>query len=206
MRILLTAAIIKCRIHKNPNIFGLSIQYRGRIGKPECKQQLTHDLIRLAHKNGWEYKDLTSQKDTNTVELILELHPECEPVFLLFDSSGRLRAPGVDETELQDSHWCSVKTQYAPIETHIALIDLLRYIAQNYMPDLEVVDEGGYWKTGDVEALQAARDCLTEKLDSVVDALAGIQRLPDEQDPESITDLVEEAIKNRLESDKRKLN
>jgi len=185
---------------------GLSIHYKGRITNPDWIRKLYQDLIRLAHESGWRCHDLTSQKKTNTVELILELHTKCDPVFFLFDSSGRLHAPSVEENETREIGWCSVKTQYAPIETHIALISLLRYIAENYISDLEVIDEGGYWKTNDVIALQSARDFLNEKTKSVIDSLTEIQEYSDMQDAESLADLVEEAVKKRLESEKRRLN
>ena len=47
----------------------------------------------------------------------------------------------------------STCTQSMPIEIHIALIELLREI-EPYFEHLEVEDEGGYWESGDREALE----------------------------------------------------
>ncbi len=184
---------------------GVSIHYRGHCS-PDRIQELYQDLIALATTSGWKNQDFTSQADTDVVAIVLYPHKECDPIYFLFDSEGRLHPPRVENGENPESSWCFVKTQYAPIETHVAVVDLLRYILNRYMPGLEVIDEGGYWETGDIEALQAARDFLAEKMDSISDALSEIQANANEHNAEVIADLVEEAVKKRLEFEKRKLN
>lgn len=82
---------------------------------------------------------------------------------------------------------------------------VLRYIQKQHIPDLEVVDEGGYWENEDIDALRAARDFVAEKIDSVANALSEIKVHEAGMNEDSISDLIEEAVKKRIESEKRNL-
>ncbi|MCI0416271.1 hypothetical protein L0222_26145 [bacterium] len=88
---------------------------------------------------------------------------------------------------------------------HVSLVGLLRYVQKHYLPDLEVVDKGGYWETGDLEALRAARDFVTEKIDSVANAISEIKVRDAAMTEDSISDLIEEAIKKGMQSEKHRL-
>jgi len=86
--------------------------------------------------------------------LIIDVHPDCERAHLLFNRQGLLRryearAPG----HYTEQKYSFVKTQFAPVEVHIAICELLRFVKDNYMPGLKVTDEGWYWETGDREKL-----------------------------------------------------
>jgi hypothetical protein len=57
------------------------------------------------------------------------------------------------------------------VEGHVALVEMLAALKREFMPDLEVSDEGGYWETRDLSALtrnmarvQKAIDTLAEHL------------------------------------------
>ena len=45
------------------------------------------------------------------------------------------------------------KTQFAPIEIHMAICDLLHLIQDDYFPSLQVSDEGEYFETRDAQQL-----------------------------------------------------
>ncbi len=63
---------------------GLSVHYKGgRISDLEHMQDLHRDLIRFADESGWKYQDLTRPGEAHIVELMLDLHADCEPVFFL---------------------------------------------------------------------------------------------------------------------------
>src|SRR5205823_206009 len=38
-----------------------------------------------------------------------------------------------------------IKTQFGPVEGHVALVEMLAALKREFLPDLEVSDEGGYW-------------------------------------------------------------
>ena len=73
-----------------------------------------------------------------------------------------MRKPGQEKNE--EPFWVSVKTQYAPPSTHITLIKLLFYLKKNYLSNLNVVDEGAFWETGDVNQLLNLRALIFEEL------------------------------------------
>jgi hypothetical protein len=182
---------------------GISIHYRGCIKNLECLQTLKRDLIRIAKESNWNYHDLSQKQDI--VEIVLQIHPHCEFVFFLFDANGRLHNPAHTEYK-PESEWCFVKTQDAPIEVHISLVRFLRYLQKNYLSDLEVIDEGGFWGNEDFNKLKANRDFIAEKMDLVTNALTEIKASTEWKDENSIGDLVEEAILKKAELERRKLN
>lgn len=63
--------------------------------------------------------------------------------------------------DLQMSDYC--KTQFAPIEVHIAIVELLESI-KPYFSVLNIMDEGGYWGTNDLSTLQKERDFVNEEI------------------------------------------
>jgi len=97
--------------------------------------------------------------------LSIAVHPDCEMVHLLFNRQGLLRryearAPGY----YTEQKYSFVKTQFAPIEVHIAICELLRFVKDNYMPGLKVTDEGWYWETGDREKLAMHLGFISDKM------------------------------------------
>jgi hypothetical protein len=74
-----------------------------------------------------------------TKGILLYLHEDCEPLRLEFDR------------ELYVQEW--VKTQFAGVDTHIRLIQMLREI-EGFFQTLVVNDEGEYWESGNQAALE----------------------------------------------------
>jgi hypothetical protein len=106
-----------------------------------------------------------SDVDDHIRGLTIDVHPDCETVHLLFNRQGLLKryepqAPGY----YTEWGYFFVKTQFAPIEVHIAVCELLRFVKDNYMPGLEVRDEGWYWETGDREKLAMYLGFINDKM------------------------------------------
>jgi hypothetical protein len=142
---------------------GISIHYKGRIGNPARVDDLRRDLVRFAAEAKWECLDLSGQDEFEILEMILYPPGPCEPVFFLFDSQGRLHPPysyQADAKGADDPGWCSVKTQDGPLEAHVQVVELLSRIQRDYIPDLEVSDEGSYWEMEDLDSLRSARELL----------------------------------------------
>lgn len=71
--------------------------------------------------------------------LLLCPHPKAEPLFFEFDSDGYM------------AHAC--KTQFAPVQMHVEIIGLLRELAP-HLDEFSVLDEGGFWESGDRQQLE----------------------------------------------------
>ncbi|MDZ7778172.1 MAG: hypothetical protein U5L09_22395 [Bacteroidales bacterium] len=89
--------------------------------------------------------------------------PGCETVSLCFLSNRKMSSPAHlklygktnDSAEQKYLYMLSVKTQYAGVEIHKFIIELFRYLKkQAYFKNLDIIDEGKYWETGDEILLQ----------------------------------------------------
>lgn len=117
-----------------------------------------------------DWKDVYCDTEVFAVDehirgLSIDVHPDCETVHLSFNRQGLLKsyepqAPGY----YTEQGYFFVKTQFAPVEVHIAICELLRFVKDNYMPGLKVRDEGGYWQTGDREKLAMHLGFISDKM------------------------------------------
>jgi hypothetical protein len=96
--------------------------------------------------------------------------PGCETLWLTFSRGGQLvvyDAPW-EEPETPGRYWVrellSVKTQFSTPEIHVAVCGLLRLV-ERHAAQLEVLDEGGYWESGDQAELAARMEGLNAALD-----------------------------------------
>ena len=82
--------------------------------------------------------------------LVIQPHENCDPFRLEFD----------ENLFLQDF----VKTQFAPIEVHIRIVELLKLLVPHFQK-LEVEDEGEYFETLDQEPLRRHIDRCFEVME-----------------------------------------
>ena len=118
---------------------------------------------------------------------------------LLFNPEGNLSSfvleiMKYDGTINKNHNWIIVKTQFGTVDAHITTVKLLRYLKKNYIPDLEVKDEGEYWETNDKEHLMGKRAFLAGKIAQVEQALSSIE-IEDEITPEELADKIEEVFR-----------
>jgi hypothetical protein len=57
------------------------------------------------------------------------------------------------------------------VEGHVALIEMLEALKREFLPDLEVSDDGGYWETHDLAELVRLRALTQEAIDGLADGL-----------------------------------
>jgi hypothetical protein len=201
---------------------GLTIHYRGKLAHTEDIDEFVEELLDIVETMKWPHSVLdddwtkpataelvfTEQKAEICGELALKgisfiPHPECEGVPLFFDAEGNLRDPItvmmlLDGTLKPEQAWLSVKTQYAPLEIHITVVNLLKYLKKRYIPDLEVHDEGKYWETNDLQMLQTKVDLLNEKLQEIAQVLDATEKMDvSGYSPEEMADFIEKLLKNR---------
>jgi hypothetical protein len=116
----------------------------------------------------------------------------------MMDQDGNLRNTIflANFDEVHDTTYVNhTKTQFAPVDVHIAIIKLLRYIQKKYMVNLEVWDEGDYWEM-EYSAILAGRiDFLNYKINFLADALNSVE-FEKGTSAESVADKIEEIFRN----------
>jgi hypothetical protein len=72
---------------------------------------------------------------------------------------------------LEEPPWCFVKTQFGPVEGHVAIVEMFAALKREFLPDLEVSDDGGYWETRDFADLARKRSLTKQAIDGLADGL-----------------------------------
>jgi hypothetical protein len=197
---------------------GLSIHYRGTLTDKRAIGRFIDEVEDIAKAMQWPCRVL-DEDWSRPPDIQLEFHapgqaslsghaglkgvsfsphPQCETVTLFFNASCMLTSPlavafSAEEGYPAQLDWQSVKTQYAGVETHVAIVRLLRYLQGKYLHDLEVHDEGGYWETNDLAALQAKLDFLGQVIDELGDRLENLEVSGDGK--EDIVARIEEVLR-----------
>jgi hypothetical protein len=167
---------------------GLTIHYSGRISEKQKLPLLIEELEEIAKVRGWKYhifetefpevEDPSVEPDGDLYGITM-LPPGCEPVEFSFASNGRMCGPmqlscwgnSTDETERKYLYMNSTKTQYAGAETHKMIVGIFRFVASHYLSDFELIDEAGYWETGDENLLVENFNRNTKLINSVAHVL-----------------------------------
>src|SRR5258708_15910814 len=133
----------------------LSIHYNGRIKDVNLIPKLVDEVQDISTSLQWNYHLF----DDELVKGISFSPPECEPLFFTFSKDGVLCSPILlrpdgYQDNIHPATTISVKTQFACIDAHKAVIKLLRHLKANYFSEFELNDEGGYWESDDEKILQ----------------------------------------------------
>ena len=193
---------------------GLSIHYRGRLKTPELIAPISEELTDICRSLGWQTSRLDEDfSRENTSQLVHnEKGPEIighlplkgvgispgrgsEGIDFFFDRDGNLIAPltmAISGPVKDELPWTAVKTQFAPLDIHITIIKLFRYLKKKYFEVFEVSDEGSYWETGD-EAL------LRKKMDFLAGKINAFGKMLEEADPGGGAELTATELADRIE-------
>lgn len=200
---------------------GITIFASGKIENTDDIPRLIDDLRRVAGEHNWGYHiidddfdmhpnaALTRREGDDPVTIIegslglkgivLNIGPGAEPLALLFDRSGVLtdmlqQVSWIHNNE-QGERFTMSKTQFAGIDSHIRLIELLDGLKQSYIPGLVVNDEGDYWESRDRRILAEKRIFLGQCLRHTEKVISGIEIAGDDlRDPDTIASRIEEAM------------
>ena len=179
---------------------GITIAYKGRLNNPDLVYSFCKELSDIADKMNWEYQILdedfdkqnTAYLDRESPQLCIKghlalkgisikIHPELGSLSFYFDKYGNIKnivQMIMNETDVNGENTFEfIKTDYAPVEVHIIVVKLLRYIKETYVSDLYVEDESTYWETGDVTILYEKMEFFKKKIDEVGDPVDKIQRI-----------------------------
>ncbi len=181
---------------------GITIHYHGKLANPRALDALLDDARLFCRARGWEWQDI-DDRVIGTVErwmreeskgeqvvtrnfpiddtlrgIIVNPHPESEGVWLIFNGAGELCSymPQNESDHYWENKFLFTKTQFAPIENHIAVCELLEMIRDKHFPTLEVSDEGEYWQTKDRARLEQQFALLNSLMNRVEKMLKDPER------------------------------
>lgn len=137
---------------------GVTIHYRGFLKDKSQIDECLQLISDWATDNQWEchafsdnYQSVerTYEDDAGNIQtwhysgpikgLVLQPHPNCESMTFEFG---------------EDLYFAEyVKTQFAPLDVHVGIINLLKLL-QPMLQVLDVLDEGEYWDTQDISLLE----------------------------------------------------
>jgi hypothetical protein len=158
---------------------GITISYRGRLADLTRIEDFEDRLLDFALEVGGLARIWRSHGDDDPQRMvrgvILDLAPGQEPTSLLIAPEGWLIGlSDIEDAErgsLPEPPWCFTKTQFGPLEGHVALVEMLAALRREFVPDLEVADEGGYWETHDLTELIRRRSAVQEAIDTMAQGL-----------------------------------
>ena len=208
---------------------GITIHASGKIDSIDDVPRLIDDLKEAAVERNWKYHIinddfavrpnavLTPHKAGGraaTIEgslglkgIILNVEPKAEPLAVLFDCNGVLTDMMQQLSWInghgQGERFTSCKTQFADIDAHIHIIELLDSLKKKYISDLLVSDEGAYWESRDRRLLAEKRVALGHYLRHAEKVIGSIEvSSTDARDAESIAARIEEALLKSKKEDK----
>ena len=190
-------------------VMGVTLHYRATLKDKAKIDCLSTEIVDIAKCMNWPYLVMKGDWSEHAVSngsgmplrgISFQVHPKAEWLDLIFDPQGRLCKPimhAMGTTKNFDS-WIWVKTQFAGAETHMAIVRLLQYLKGKYLPDLQVHDEGGYWESGNRDALQARIQKYNDRLNVLEENL---RKLPMDQlqNEDKLLERIEEVLRRMKE-------
>ncbi len=158
---------------------GVTISYRGSLADIGRVEDFEDRVLDLALEVGGHARVWRSVNDDDPRRVVrgvmLDLYPGQETTSLLISPEGWLinlfEIEDAEKGRLAEPPWCFVKTQFGPVEGHVALAEMLAALQREFFPNLEVSDEGGYWETRDLPALRKKMEYVQSALDGLADSL-----------------------------------
>ncbi|MDB5051546.1 MAG: hypothetical protein JWO30_4617 [Fibrobacteres bacterium] len=132
---------------------GITIHYRGRVNpKLRIKEFYIYAGL-ICKEKDWFITDLTETDGAHVLihpdgeipyngklsSFIIEPHEHCEPLHFQITHDGYFK------------NWC--KTQFAPIEVHMGVVDLFSQVKIK-LSEMVIQDEGGFWEMRNADELE----------------------------------------------------
>ena len=171
---------------------GLTIYYNCTFKPSASLKEMIEEVKDVAQAEGWKYfafkdefpaKAKGKKQADEEVNGILFTPPGSEPVTLCFLANGKLCNPFLYDYWLKKEKGKKpftekggfTKTQYAGAETHIKVLKFLRYLSKKYFNRFKLIDEGGYWESGDEALLHQTFKEWNAMMDAFADELETIK-------------------------------
>jgi len=163
-----------------------TVHYFGKIRSHEAIREIQDEFREIAQVSGWSHEMVdhvfTQEGDTPGAKLSLRgirviLNKTSSPLQFTFDKDGYLShiyyekaaaepgPAGSSRGSRQVLHQIHTSTSVrnSDAASHMTLIKLLDYVKKRYVPNLEVIDNTGYWYSRDEAVLAPKRLELVKK-------------------------------------------
>jgi hypothetical protein len=162
---------------------GVCIHYSGSLNDLALIDQISDELEDICKSMDWKYTRLNEDwnitekvsykhKKSGGIEIegtlglkgiVFKPHEQCESVYMLFDSVGKLHSVLTKLPDFEPIIW--TKTQFAGPDVHIGIIKLFKYLKSKYIADLEVYDEAKYWENEDRDYLERCMNIINSGIE-----------------------------------------
>ncbi len=163
-----------------------TVHYFGKIKSQEAIREIQDEFREIAQVIGWSHEMVdhvfTQEGEIPGTRLSLRgirvtLNKSTSPLQLSFDKDGYLshiyyekapaempgqRPTGATRQLLHQVH-TSTSIRTGDSATHVSVVKLLDYVKKRYVPNLEVIDNTGYWYSRDESVLSAKKLELAKK-------------------------------------------
>jgi hypothetical protein len=201
---------------------GLTLHYTAKLCSRARLAALVEEVADICQSMDWKYRlveismegeaahfplepgDATTEFKEINLNGISFTPPECETVCLSFTDAGYTCSEmNVMASDLLANYEPSLiysihtKTQYAGVDTHIAIVKLLKYLEKKYLIFENVHDEGNYWETMDQQDLEKNFGNNTRLIEYVKGILEQ-EDFSEAKTPNALVSKIEEILKRRL--------
>lgn len=174
---------------------------KGWIVELGGEYKLLSDLDAKSKKNGERSTSASGAPGKSSLRgIIANMHPEHEPLSLIVSPNGSLvsimtlimesRGEPIGNTD--EPEICFLKTQRGTIDSHIAVVELLSRIKDEFCCDLKVTDESGYWDHRDPHVLAEKLGLIKSIIDQFTQ---GFRQYPLNAEAAEDPDIVVERLK-----------
>jgi hypothetical protein len=213
---------LQLHIHTIKKNMGLTLHYTAKLRNRTHLQPMVEEVADICQSMDWKYRlveismegeadhfplepgESTSEFKEINLNGISFTPPDCETVCLSFSDAGYtcsemnvMASDMLANYEPSFIYSIHTKTQYAGVDTHIAIVKLLKYLEKKYLIFENGHDEGNYWETMDKQELEKNFGNNTELIERVKGILMG-EDFSDEKTPDALLSKIEEVLKRRL--------
>lgn len=184
----------------------LTISYRGNLRDPNELDTFLGDVFDLCMEIGWHYMPI-HRSSVMPAKGVMITPQGCETILLTFLANGKIYDPfhfvytvhPEKEIVNEEQHqWIHVKTRYAGVDTHVAIIKFFRYLSTKYFETFELHDPSGYWEADNVAVCFNHFGQFPDLLEFMHDAMDEDEDTEDdEDDQESVSGRMDEALMRR---------
>ncbi len=94
----------------------------------------------------------------------------------------------------------SVKTQFSGADSHVKLMELLRYLSEKYLTEFKMHDESDYWNTRNADKLHEKMNKINQFMDTFHDMIEG-QNIKTPKEFIAFLKLLGKQIKNKKDGE-----
>ncbi len=158
---------------------GVTVHYRGQFVDLDRVEDFEDRVLDLVLDLGGKAEVWRSTADDDPSRivrgLLVNLEPGQDTLSLLVSPEGWLITPfqieEAERGEVPEPPWCFCKTQFGSVTGHVAVVELLAAIRKEFLPQLEVLDDSGYWETRDAQELARKKSFLDRAITAFASGL-----------------------------------